>query len=203
MALPDVVSLAKEEVRYILGKVLEKNKNDLELLGQDVSKLQQVAAAEFPTITYSDALQILKEKEGMDIEWGKDLRTIEEDKLMNHFKTPVVVTNYPLEIMAFYKPQDPKDPRTALCFDMIAPEGYGEIIGGSQRSTDIAAMTKRLEQMGEKVENYQWYFDLRRYGSVPHSGYGLGVERLVAWICKAENIKDTIPFPRTLLRFRP
>jgi len=139
----------------------------------------------------------------MNIEWGKDLRTIEEDKLMNHFKTPVVVTNYPLEIMAFYKPKDEKNPNTALCFDMLAPEGYGEIIGGSQRSTDIASMTERLKQMGENVENYQWYFDLRRFGSVPHSGYGLGVERLVAWICKAENIKDTIPFPRTLLRFRP
>lgn len=203
MELPDVVGLAKEEVRSILTNVLEKNKSDLESLGQDINKLQEVAASEFPTITYSEALRILKEKEGMDIEWGKDLRTIEEDKLMNHFTTPVVVTNYPLEIMAFYKPQDAKDPRTALCFDMIAPEGYGEIIGGSQRSTDIAAMTERLAQMGENVQNYQWYFDLRRYGSVPHSGYGLGVERLVAWICKAENIKDTIPFPRTLLRFRP
>ena len=203
MGLSDVAGLAKEEVHYILDQVLEKNKKDLEVLGQDIAKLQEIAAAEFPTITYTEALRILREKEGMDIEWGKDLRTIEEDKLMNHFKTPVVVTNYPLEIMAFYKPKDEQDPRTALCFDMLAPEGYGEIIGGSQRSTDIAAMTERLEQMGECVQNYQWYFDLRRFGSVPHAGYGLGVERLVAWICKAENIKDTIPFPRTLLRFRP
>jgi asparaginyl-tRNA synthetase len=203
MDLSDVTAIAKEEVRYILQQVLEKNKKDLEVLGQDISKLETVAASEFPTITYTEVLQILKEKEGMEIDWGKDLRTIEEDKLMNHFTVPVVVTNYPLEIMAFYKPKDEKDPKTAQCFDMLAPEGYGEIIGGSQRSTDIAAMTKRLEQMGERVENYQWYFDLRRFGSVPHSGYGLGVERLVAWICKAENIKDTIPFPRTLLRFRP
>jgi asparaginyl-tRNA synthetase len=201
--LSDVVAVAKDEVHYILTKVLEKNKNDLEVLGRDIASLQAIAAADFPTITYTEALQILREKEGMSIEWGKDLRTIEEDKLMNHFKTPVVVTNYPLEIMAFYKPKDEKDPKTALCFDMLAPEGYGEIIGGSQRSTDIAAMTERLRQMGENVQNYEWYFDLRRYGSVPHAGYGLGVERLVAWICKAENIKDTIPFPRTLLRFRP
>lgn len=203
MDLSDVVSMAKEEVHYILNQVLEKNKNDLELLGQDIKKLQEIAASEFPTITYTDALKILKEKEGMSIEWGKDLRTIEEDKLMNHFKTPVVVTNYPVEIMAFYKPKDEKDTRTALCFDMLAPEGYGEIIGGSQRSTDIEAMTERLTQMGENVQNYEWYFDLRRFGSVPHAGYGLGVERLVAWICKVENIKDAIPFPRTLLRFRP
>lgn len=203
MDLSDVVALAKEEVQYILNQVVENNKNDLEILGRDISSLQEIAAAQFPTITYTEALQILNEKEGMTIDWGKDLRTIEEDKLMNHFKTPVVVTNYPLEIMAFYKPKDEKDPKTALCFDMLAPEGYGEIIGGSQRSTDIAAMTERLKQMGENVQNYEWYFDLRRYGSVPHSGYGLGVERLIAWICKAENIKDTIPFPRTLLRFRP
>lgn len=203
MDLSDVTTIAKEEVQFLLRQVLEKNKKDLEILGQDIAKLEEIVATEFPTITYTEALRILKDKEGMEIDWGKDLRTIEEDKLMNHFKTPVVVTNYPLEIMAFYKPKDEKDPRTALCFDMLAPEGYGEIIGGSQRSIDIAAMTERLKNMGENVQNYQWYFDLRRFGSVPHAGYGLGVERLVAWICKAENIKDTIPFPRTLLRFRP
>jgi asparaginyl-tRNA synthetase len=203
MDLSDIVLVAKDEIRYILKQVLENNRKDLEVLGQDVSKLEKIAASEFPTITYTDALQILSEKEGMTIEWGKDLRTIEEDKLMNHFETPVVVTHYPLEIMAFYKPPDQKNPKTALCFDMLAPEGYGELIGGSQRSTDIAYMTKRLKQMGENVENYQWYFDLRRFGSVPHSGYGVGVERVIAWICKAENIKDTIPFPRTLLRFKP
>jgi len=203
MELDDVVALAKKEVSYILKKVLECNQKDLEILEQDVKKLEKISQSSFPTITYTEALDILNKKEGMNIDWGKDLRTIEEDKLMNHFTTPVVVTHYPLEIMAFYKPQDSKDPKTALCFDMLAPEGYGEIIGGSQRSTDIQAMTNRLRQMGEKVENYQWYFDLRRFGSVPHSGYGLGVERLVAWICHTENIKDTIPFPRTLLRFRP
>ncbi len=203
MDLSDVTALAKEEVKYIVSQVLAENKKELEVLGQDIAKLEKIVQAEFPTITYTEALRILKEKEGMEIDWGKDLRTLEEDNLMKHFGTPVVVTNYPVEIMAFYKPKDEKDPRTALCFDMLAPEGYGEIIGGSQRSTDIAAMTERLGQMGECVQNYQWYFDLRRFGSVPHSGYGLGVERLVAWICKAENIKDTIPFPRTLLRFRP
>ena len=122
---------------------------------------------------------------------------------MNHFETPVAVTNYPVEIMAFYKPRDPKDQKTALCFDMIAPNNYGEIIGGSQRSTDIEDMKERLLTMGEKIDNYQWYFDLRRYGSVPHSGYGLGVERVVAWICGTDNIKETIPFPRTLIRFKP
>jgi len=203
MELKEVTEVAKDEIRFILKEVLKNNKSELETLGRDIKKLEQMANAKYPTITYTEALDILKEKEGMKVEWGKDLRTIEEDKLMNHFKTPVVVTNYPTQIMAFYKPKDPKDPKTALCFDMIAPEGYGEIVGGSQRSIDIKDMTKRLKDMGEKIENYDWYFDLRKYGSVPHSGYGVGVERVVAWICGIDNIKDAIPFPRTVLRFRP
>jgi len=201
--LQDVTEIAKSEVKFILKEVLDNNKRELEILGQDIKKLEHIAIADFPTITYTEALKILKDKSKMDIQWGKDLRTIEEDELMKHFDTPVVVTNYPLEIMAFYKPQDPKDKKTALCFDMIAPEGYGEIIGGSQRSTDINEMIKRLKEMGENVDNYQWYFDLRRYGSVTHSGYGLGVERVVAWICGIDNIKDAIPFPRTILRYKP
>lgn len=203
MDLKEVSEVAKEEVQFILKEVLKNNKRELEILGQDIKKLEKISKSKFPTITYTEALKILKEKEKLNIKWGKDLRTIEEEKLMKHFDTPVVVTNYPLEIMAFYKPKDPKDPKTALCFDMIAPEGYGEIVGGSQRSLDIEDMTKRLKDSGEDIENYQWYFDLRRYGSVPHSGYGLGVERLVAWICKLDNIKDAIPFPRTVLRYRP
>jgi len=201
--LQDITEIAKEEIKYILKEVLKNNKRELEILGQNINKLENIAKSKFPTITYTEALKILNEKEKMKIEWGKDLRTIEENKLMDHFDTPVVITNYPLEIMAFYKPKDPKEPKTALCFDMLAPESYGEIVGGSQRSQDIKEMTQRLKEMGEKVENYQWYFDLRRYGSIPHAGYGLGVERVVAWICGIDNIKDAIPFPRTLLRFRP
>ena len=201
--LYDIVDIAKEEIKFIIDQVLQKNKAELELLGRDIKKLETITTSELPTITYTDALKILKDKENMDIEWGKDLRTIEEDKLVNHFTTPVVVTHYPVKIMAFYKPRDKNNAETALCFDMIAPEGYGEIIGGSQRSQDIDDMKQRLLDMGEKIDNYSWYFDLRRYGSVPHAGYGLGVERVVAWICGLDNIKDTIPFPRTLLRFRP
>jgi asparaginyl-tRNA synthetase len=201
--LDDITEIAKEEIKFILKEVLKNNLRDLEILGQNIEKLENIAKSKFPTITYTEALNILKEKENLHITWGKDLRTIEEEKLMKHFDSPVVVTNYPLEIMAFYKPKDPKDPKTALCFDMIAPEGYGELIGGSQRSLDVKEMTQRLKEMGENVKNYDWYFDLRRYGSVTHSGYGLGVERVVAWICGIDNIKDAIPFPRTLLRFRP
>jgi asparaginyl-tRNA synthetase len=203
MDLHDVTEVAKDEIKFILKEVLKDNQHDLEVLGQNIKKLEKISDNDFPTITYTDALNILKEKENMKVEWGKDLRTIEEDKLMKHFETPVVVTNYPIDIMAFYKPPDPKTPRTALCFDMIAPEGYGEIVGGSQRSLDIENMKQRLKDSGEKIENYEWYFDLRRYGSVPHSGYGVGVERVVAWICGIDNIKDAIPFPRTVLRFTP
>ncbi len=203
MNLDDIVEIAKEEIKFILQRVLKNNKEDLEILNQDIEKLEKISKSEFPTITYTKSIEILNKKENMNVEWGKDLRTIEENKLMNHFKTPIAVTHYPVEIMAFYKPRDKDNPKTALCFDMIAPEGYGEIIGGSQRSQDIKDMTERLKNMGEKIENYEWYFDLRKYGSVLHSGYGLGVERVVAWICGIDNIKDTIPFPRTLLRFRP
>lgn len=203
MDLHDVIEVAKEEVKFILNDVIKNNIYDLNILGQDIKKLKYIANSNFPNITYTKAIEILNEKENMQVEWGKDLRTIEENKLMNHFDTPVVITNYPKEIMAFYKPKDPKNPKTALCFDMIAPKGYGEIVGGSQRSDDIQYMKKRLMETGESIENYNWYFDLRKYGSVPHSGYGLGVERLVSWICNLENIKDAIPFPRTMLRFRP
>lgn len=201
--LQELTEISKQEIKFILKEVIEKNRNELKVLGQDIDKLNQIAKTNFPTITYDDALRILETKADMIVPWGKDLRTIEENKLMEYFDTPVVVTNYPLEIMAFYKPEDPNKPHTALCFDMIAPEGYGEIIGGSQRSEDIDYMKKRLRESGEDEENYEWYFDLRRYGSVPHSGYGLGVERVVAWICHLDNIKDAIPFPRTMTRFQP
>lgn len=201
--LSDISEIAKEEIKFILQEVLKNNKSELQYLKQDTTKLQTIATSEFPTITYSEAIDILRKKENMDVEWGKDLRTIEEKKLMNHFETPVVVTDYPKDIMAFYKPPNPDNPDTVLCFDMIAPEGYGEIIGGSQRSLDIEYMKKRLKEDGENIENYEWYFDLRRYGSVPHAGYGLGVERVVAWVCGLDNIKDAIPFPRTVSRYQP
>jgi asparaginyl-tRNA synthetase len=203
MELDEVIKIAKDEIKYILKKVLINHKNDLEILNQDYNKIKEIANSKIPTITYSEAIEILNNKEKMNVKWGKDLRTIEEDKLLKHFKTPIVVTNYPSEIMAFYKPEDKRIPKTALCFDMIAPDGFGEIIGGSQRSIDINYMKNRLIESGEQIENYSWYFDLRKYGSVPHSGYGLGVERLIAWICNLDNIKDAIPFPRTMLRYKP
>ncbi|MBI3032334.1 asparagine--tRNA ligase [Candidatus Woesearchaeota archaeon] len=201
--LQDISETAKEELKFIIKKVLETNLRELKILERDISKLKVCLEKPFPTITYTEALKLLKEKCKMDVEWGKDLRTIEEEELMTLFDVPVVVTNYPKEIMAFYKPADPKDPKTALCFDMLAPEKYGEIVGGSQRETDSKEIEKYLARDGENPENYAWYLDLRKYGSVPHGGYGLGVERVVAWICKLDNIKDAIPFPRTMLRWKP
>jgi asparaginyl-tRNA synthetase len=203
MGLEEITRVAQDEVRFIIQQVLKHNVRELSVLDRDVEELTRIASSDFPTISYDEALHILKTKEQMDIAWGKDLRTLEENKLMNHFDTPVIVTNYPLEIMAFYKPPDPEHPKTALCFDMITLGGYGEIIGGSVRSIDIEYMKQRLEDQGEDIDNYDWYFDLRRFGSVPHAGYGLGVERLVAWICNLETIKDAIPFPRTMNRFAP
>lgn len=199
---PELQKQTEEFITFIIQSVLEKNSDELKELGQDIEKLKKIKAP-FHRMTYTEVLQFLKDKEGVDIKWGKDLRTVEEDLLMKHFDKPVIVTNYPKEIMAFYKPADPKDPKTALCMDMLAPEGYGEIIGGSQRDLDVKAMQKALKDAGEHAEHYDWYFDSRKYGSVPHSGFGMGVERIISWICHLDNIKDAIPFPRTMLRKTP
>jgi asparaginyl-tRNA synthetase len=206
MELEECTEVAKEEIRYIIEQILVNNREELKLLERDLTKLEVCLKKPFPTINYTEALDILKKKSGLDIPWGKDLRTIEEDELMKHFDTPIVVTHYPKQVMAFYKPVD-KDAKApgpvARCFDMLAPEGYGELIGGSERDINTEELKRYLEQDGENPANYEFYFDTRRYGSVPHSGYGLGFERLIAWICGLENIKDAIPFPRTLTRMRP
>ena len=203
MTLDDITDVAKDEIRFIVQEVLKHNKKELEILERDIKLLEHYAKAEYPTIKYAEALEILNNEYQMNVPWGKDLRTKEEEKIAEHFKVPVVVTHYPTEIMGFYKPPSEENPKEALCFDMLAPEGYCEIIGGSERSLLVEDMKRRLEADGEDPENYSWYFALRRYGSVPHSGYGLGVERVVQWMCGLDNIKDAIPFPRTMLRKSP
>jgi asparaginyl-tRNA synthetase len=203
MKLNEVTEVAKHEIRFIVKKVLKDNKKELEILERDISLLEHYAEEEYPTIKYSEALEILNTKYKMNVPWGKDLRTLEEAKIADHFKVPVVVTHYPTEIMGFYKPPSNENPKEALCFDMLAPEGYCEIVGGSERSLLVDDMIKRLEADGEDPKNYDWYFQLRRYGSVPHSGYGVGVERVIMWLCGIDNIKDAIPFPRTMLRKAP
>jgi asparaginyl-tRNA synthetase len=203
MTLEEATEVAKDEIRFIVKEVLKRNKKELEILERDIKLLEHYVKAEYPTIKYAEALDILNNKYQMDVPWGKDLRTMEEAKIAEHFKVPVVVTHYPTEIMGFYKPPSEDNPKEALCFDMLAPEGYCEIIGGSERSLLVDDMKKRLKAEGENPEIYDWYFALRRYGSVPHSGYGLGVERVVQWMCGLDNIKDAIPFPRTMLRKAP
>jgi len=203
MQLDEVTEVAKDEIRFIIQQVLKHNKKELEILERDISLLEDYVKTEYPTIKYTEALDILNNKYNMNVPWGKDLRTLEEVKIAEHFKVPVVVTHYPTEIMGFYKPPSDENPKEALCFDMLAPEGYCEIIGGSERSLLVDNMKERLRAEGESPDTYSWYFDLRRYGSVPHSGYGLGVERVVSWICGLDNIKDAIPFPRTMLRKSP
>ena len=200
--LDEVTEFAKEEIKFIIKKIVEKHGEDLQALGRNPEVLREMLLKPWPTLKYREALKLLK-KSGIDVPFGKDLRTIEDQKLMEHFDTPVVITHDPKEIMAFYKPRDAQHPDEALCFDMIAPEGYGEIVGGSQRSTDINELMDSLKEQGEDISNYEWYLDLRRYGSVSHAGYGVGVERLLAWVCKLDNIKDAIPFPRTLNRKYP
>jgi len=201
--LKEIIDLAEGLVKHVVKKVLEKNKEELKILDRDVKKLLPATKKKFPRATYTEILNLLKEKKGFDVEWGKDLRTVEEEKVMELFDTPVFVTHYPKEAMAFYKPRDPKDPKTALCFDLLAPEGNGELIGGSERDTDLKELETSLKKLGEKLEDYHYYLDTRKYGSVPHSGFGMGVERLVKWICGLDNIKDAIPFPRTMTRTNP
>jgi asparaginyl-tRNA synthetase len=189
-------------IKHIVKKVLEKNKQDLEILNRDAKKLEPTLKKPFPRITYDEAIKLL-EKKGVKISWGKDLRTLEEDKLSELYDTPIIVTNYPKEVKAFYMREDEKNPKVVHGFDCIAPEHFGEIIGGSEREPDLEKLKKRLKEMGEKIEKYSFYLDTRRYGSVPHGGFGMGVERLLAWICGLESIKDTIAFPRTINRSTP
>jgi asparaginyl-tRNA synthetase len=203
----EVIEIAKEEIKFIITEVIKSNRPELELLGTDIKAFEDIVTKSWPTITYTEALEIIRSKSGIEVPWGKDLRTMEEDELMKHFDTPVAVIQYPKDIMAFYKPvdEDVKDAPgpVAKCFDMLIPGGWGELIGGSERDTDLNRLIDALEREGENVENYDWYLDLRRYGSVVHSGYGVGVERMIAWLCNLDNIKDAIPFPRTLTRLTP
>jgi asparaginyl-tRNA synthetase len=201
--LDEIMDYAESMIKYVLKKVLEKNKSELEILGRDIKKLQPSLKKKFPRMTYDNALKVLKEKKKIKVNWGKDLRTIEEEKFMELYDTPVFVTHYPKEIMAFYKPRDPKNPKTARCFDMLAPEANGELVGGSERDTNIKELKKSLKKKGEKLEDYSYYFDIHSYGAIPHGGYGLGTERLIKWICGLDTIKDAIAFPRTMTRMKP
>ena len=196
------LQLQEELVKYIVKRVLERRSEDLAVRERDPSPLQRAVEEPFPRITYAEALQILKEK-GLEIPWGEDFGAPHEEALGKHFQLPVFIEKFPARMKAFYMQPDPEDPDVVLAADLIAPEGYGEIIGGSERIHDEALLIQKLQEFGLPQEPYEWYIDLRRYGSVPHAGFGLGIERTVAWLAGVQHVRECIPFPRMLYRLRP
>ena len=199
--LEDVMQLAEDLVRYVVLQVLARAEAQLRTLERDPAPLAAVAGP-FPRLRYAEALRRLQEA-GKELTWGEDLGGDEETVLSQMFARPVMVHRYPREAKAFYMEADPADPRLALCVDLLAPEGYGEIIGGSQRVADLDTLLARLAEHNLPREPLEWYLDLRRYGSVPHSGFGMGIERLVAWLCGLHHVRETIPFPRLIDRLYP
>ena len=199
--LDDTIELAEQLVCAVVGRVLDKRRRELATLERDVSKLEAVKAP-FPRISYDEAAELLKKK-GLPFEVGGDFGSPDETAISEEFDRPVAVHRYPSAIKAFYMKPDPARPERALCVDVLAPEGYGEIIGGGQRLDDLDLLLSRIKEHNLPQEAFEWYLDLRRYGTVPHSGFGMGIERVVAWICGLEHIRETIPYPRMLYRIYP
>lgn len=199
--LDELMVLEENMISYMVAEVLNQSQADLKTLGRDISKLEAIKAP-FPRLHYRDALEMLK-KHGKEVPFGDDLGADEETVISESFDRPVFVHHYPVEAKAFYMQPDPEAPEFALCADMLAPEGYGEITGGSQRIDDYDLLKSRIEQHKLPMEAYQWYLDLRKYGSVPHSGFGIGIERAITWICGIDHLRETIPFPRMINRLYP
>jgi asparaginyl-tRNA synthetase len=197
----DNMRLQEEFVSYIVARVLERRQPELNELERDLSKLESIKAP-FPRVNYSDAVKILQSK-GSSVTWGDDLGAEDEAILVQDQDRPVFIYNYPKQAKAFYMKENPDDPRTVLCDDLLAPEGYGEIIGGSQREDDHDKLLARIKAENLPVEAYNWYLDLRKYGTFVHSGFGLGLERTVAWISGIHHIRESIAFPRTMHRLKP
>jgi asparaginyl-tRNA synthetase len=195
------MALAEDMICYVIDRVLNKRSEDLKALERDITKLEKIKKP-FPRITYDEALTILAKK-NKKVEWGDDFGGDEETVLSESFDKPVFVHRFPAQCKAFYMKRDPENEKLALGVDLIAPEGYGEIIGGGQREDDLAQLEKRIEENKLPKQAFEWYLDLRRYGSFPHSGFGLGIERTVAWICQIHHIRETIPFPRLLEKIYP
>jgi asparaginyl-tRNA synthetase len=205
--LDDIMDLGEALLSFLVKRCLERRRADLIVIGRDVTKLEKIEAP-FPRITYDEAVKMLQDAHAKGaieakFEWGGDLGSPDETYLSSQFDTPVMVHRYPAVVKAFYMEPDPQRPELALCVDVLAPEGYGEIIGGSQRIASYDLMIKRIKEHNLPEEAFKWYLDLRKYGSVPHSGFGMGIERAVAWICGLEHVRETIPFPRTLNRLYP
>jgi asparaginyl-tRNA synthetase len=205
--LDDLMELAENFITFLVKRCLERRRTDLQTIGRDVPKLEKVDVP-FPRITYDEAAKMLQEAHAKgdlesQFEWGGDLGSPDETYLSSQFDRPVMVHRYPAKVKAFYMEPDPERPDLALCVDVLAPEGYGEIIGGSQRMASYDLLVQRIREHGLPEEAFKWYLDLRKYGSVPHAGFGMGIERAVAWICGLEHVRETIPFPRMLHRLYP
>lgn len=196
------MQLQEDLVKYLLQRLLGKRAVELQTLERDTAPLSRALAEPFPRITYAEALDLLKEK-GLSLAWGEDFGAPHEEALGEHFQVPVFIERMPAAMKAFYMKPDPQNPELVLAADLIAPEGYGELIGGSQRLDDLDTLERKLQEFQLPREPYQWYLDLRKYGSVPHAGFGIGVERTVAWIAGAEHLRECIPFPRQLYRIYP
>ena len=199
--LEDVKNVAQEMILFVVGRVLANRQPELKILERDVSKLECVQAP-FPRLSYDEAVKVLQEH-GSEIKWGGDFGGADETILTQQFDRPIMVDRYPSAIKAFYMQPDPDRPEVALGVDVLAPEGYGEIIGGGERVHDAALLSSRIEEHGLPPAAFDWYLDLRKFGSVPHGGFGMGIERCVAWICGLEHVRETIAFPRMLYRLRP
>jgi asparaginyl-tRNA synthetase len=199
--LGDTMDLCEEFLCFVVSRVLERNRADLESLERPIAPLENVKKP-FPRITYAEAIATLR-KAGAEVADNADFGGDEETILTKQFDRPIMVHRYPAEVKAFYMKRDPEDPSKALCVDVLAPEGYGEVIGGGQREDDLETLIAALKRHGLPESAFTWYLDLRRYGSVPHSGFGLGVERTVAWLCGLHHVRETIPFPRMMERVSP
>ncbi len=199
--LDDAMQIGEELVAFVVGRVLEKRRPELQTLERKIENLEKITLP-FPRMSYDEAVKILQSK-GSEIQWGGDLGGGDETILSEGSEKPLLVHRYPSQVKAFYMAPDPERPEVALCVDMLAPEGYGEIIGGGERLADLTLLEQRIEEARLPRKSFEWYLDLRRYGTVPHSGFGMGIERVVAWICGLEHVRETIPFPRMLYRLTP
>ena len=199
--LEDVKRVAEAMIVYVVGRVLEKRRTELKLLERDVSKLEAIQSP-FPRLSYDDAVKLLQSKSS-EIQWGGDFGGGDETLLSQDYDRPLMVDGYPSAVKAFYMQPNPARPEVALCVDVLAPEGYGEIIGGGQRIHDYDLLLRRIEEHHLPKQAFDWYLDLRKFGSVPHGGFGMGIERCVAWLCGLEHVRETIAFPRMLYRLRP
>jgi asparaginyl-tRNA synthetase len=199
--IDDVMALAEDLIVAVVGRVLDRRQRELKALERDISKLESVKKP-FPRVSYDEAVKMLQEK-GLPIQWGGDFGGPDETALSEGFDRPVMVHRYPAAVKAFYMKPDPARPELALGVDVLAPEGYGEIIGGGERLADLDLLLQRIREHDLPQEAFEWYLDLRRYGTVPHGGFGMGIERVVAWICRLEHVRETIPYPRMLYRLYP